>query len=197
MPTKSNRKHPPPETSPSQHDRKDPPENIMPTLKPVAEVVPRYSFRNNRTPVPSPLRTNRTPAPSPPWVLRLPTIDPYRPLDNTSDAHPDPSLELLTHAAAAMVLWYMHLWSGHTRRSAMSAYGSCGRELPYPPADPNQHHAVLVASGSLETTISTRSSCGVQCFNGNYTGRSTNTEWELLLLSQLEHTKQGRSTQEE
>ena len=92
LPTKSNRKHPPPETSPSQHDRKDPPENIMPTLKPVAEVVPRYSFR-----------TNRTPAPSPPRVLRLPPIDPYRPLDHTSDAHPDPLLELLTHAAAAMV----------------------------------------------------------------------------------------------
>ena len=75
----------------------------MPTLKPVAEVVPRYSFRSNRTPVPSPLRTNRTPAPSPPRVLRLPTIDPYRPLDHTSYGHPDPSLELLTHAAAAMV----------------------------------------------------------------------------------------------
>jgi hypothetical protein len=37
----------------------------------------------------------------------------------------------------------------------------------------------------------------VQCFNGNYTGRSTNTKWKLLLLSQLERTKQGRSTQEE
>ena len=92
LPTKSNRKHPPPETSPSQHDRKDPPENIMPTLKPVVEVVPGYSFR-----------TNRTPAPSPPRVLRLPPIDPYCPLDHTSDAHPDPLLELLTHAAAAMV----------------------------------------------------------------------------------------------
>ncbi len=92
LPTKSNHKHPPLETSPSQHDCKDPPENIMPTLKPLAEVVPRYSFR-----------TNRTPAPSPPRVLRLPPIDPYRPLDHTSDAHPDPSLELLTHAAAAMV----------------------------------------------------------------------------------------------
>ena len=79
----------------------------------------------------------------------------------------------------------------------MSAYGSCGRELPYPPAYPNQHHAVLVASGSLEITISTRSSCGVQCFNGNYTGQSTNTEWELSLLSQLERTEQGRLTQEE
>jgi hypothetical protein len=54
-----------------------------------------------------------------------------------------------------------------------------------------------MAIRSLETTISTRSSCGVQCFNGNYTGRSTNTEWELSLLSQLERTKQGRSTQEE
>jgi hypothetical protein len=79
----------------------------------------------------------------------------------------------------------------------MSAYGGHGHELPYPQADPNQHHAVLVAIRSLETTISTRSSCGVQCFNGNYTGRSTNTEWELSLLSQLECTKQGRSTQEE
>ncbi len=64
----------------------------MSTLKPVAEAVPRYSFW-----------TNRTPAPSPPQVLRLPPIDPYRPLDHTSDAHPDLSLELLTHAAAAMV----------------------------------------------------------------------------------------------
>ncbi len=79
----------------------------------------------------------------------------------------------------------------------MSAYGGRGHELPYPPADPKQHHAVLVAIRSLETTISTRSSCGVQCFNGNYTGRSTKTEWELLLLSQLEHTEQGRLTQEE
>jgi hypothetical protein len=92
LPTKSNRKHPPPETSPSQPDCKDPPENIVPTLKPVAEVVPRYSFR-----------TNRTPAPSPPRVLRLPPINPYIPLDHTSDAHPAPSLELLTHAAAAVV----------------------------------------------------------------------------------------------
>ncbi len=92
LPTKSNCKHPPPETSPSQHDRKDPPENIMPTLKPVAEKVPHYSFR-----------TNRTPAPSPPRVLRLPPSDTYHPLDHTSDAHPDPSLELLMHAAAAMV----------------------------------------------------------------------------------------------
>jgi hypothetical protein len=57
-----------------------------------------------------------------------------------------------------------------TQRSAMSAYGGRGHELPYPPADPKQHHAVLVAIRSLETTISTRSSCGVQCFNGNYTG---------------------------
>jgi hypothetical protein len=64
----------------------------MPTLKPVAEVVPRYSFR-----------TNCTPAPSPPRVLKLPSIDSYRPLDHTSDAHPDPSLELLTHVAAAVV----------------------------------------------------------------------------------------------
>ncbi len=64
----------------------------MPTLKPVAEVVQHYSFR-----------TNCSPAPSPPWVLRLPPIDPYCPLDHTSDAHPDPSLELLAHAAAAMV----------------------------------------------------------------------------------------------
>jgi hypothetical protein len=90
--TKSNRKHPPPETSPSQPDCKDPPENIMPTLKPVAEVVPHYSFWKNRTP-----------APSPPWVLRLPPINPYHPLDHTSDAHPAPLLELLTHAAAAVV----------------------------------------------------------------------------------------------
>ncbi len=64
----------------------------MPTLKPVAEVVPRYSFR-----------TNRTPAPSPPRVLRLPPIHPYRPLDHTSDAHPAPSLKLLMHVAAAVV----------------------------------------------------------------------------------------------
>jgi hypothetical protein len=92
LPTKSNRKHPPPETSPTQHDRKDPPENIMPTLMPVAEVVPCYSFR-----------TNRTPAPSPPRVLRLLPINPYHPFDHTSDAHLDPSLELLTHAAAAVV----------------------------------------------------------------------------------------------
>ncbi len=63
----------------------------MPTLKPIVEVVPRYSFR-----------TNRTPAPSPPRVLRLPPIDPYRPLDHTSDAHPAPLL-LLTHVAAAVV----------------------------------------------------------------------------------------------
>ncbi len=64
----------------------------MPTLKPVAEVVPCYS-----------LRRNRTPAPSPPWVLRLPPIDPYRPLDHTSDAHPAPFFEQLTHVAAAVV----------------------------------------------------------------------------------------------
>jgi hypothetical protein len=64
----------------------------MPTLMPVAEVVPRYSFR-----------MNRSLAPSPPWVLRLPPINPYRPLDHTSDAHPAPSLELLTHAVAAVV----------------------------------------------------------------------------------------------
>ncbi len=89
------------------------------------------------------------------------------------------------------------MWSGHTQRSAMSAYGGHGNELPYPLADPKQHHAVLVVFRSLETTISTRSSCRVQCFNGNYTGQSTNTEWELLLLSQLECTEQGRSTQEE
>ncbi len=92
LPTKSNRKNPPPETLPSQPDRKDPPGNIMPMLKPVAEVVPRYSFR-----------TNRTPAPSPPRVLRLPPINPYHPLDHTSDAHPAPLLELLTHVAAAVV----------------------------------------------------------------------------------------------
>jgi hypothetical protein len=92
LPTKSNRKHPPPDTSLSQPDCKDPPENIMPTLMPIAEVVPCYSFR-----------TNCSPAPSPPWVLRLPPIDPYCPLDHTSDAHPAPSLELLTHAAAAVV----------------------------------------------------------------------------------------------
>jgi hypothetical protein len=83
------------------------------------------------------------------------------------------------------------------QRSAMSAYGGRGHELPYPRADPKQHHAVLVAIRSLETKISTRSSCGVQCFNGNYMGQSTNTEWELSLLSQLECTEQGRSTQEE
>jgi hypothetical protein len=83
------------------------------------------------------------------------------------------------------------------RRSAMSAYGGRGHELSYPRADPKQHHAILVAIRSLETTISIRSSCKVQCFNGNYTGQSTNTEWELLLLSQLEHTEQDRSTQEE
>jgi hypothetical protein len=92
LPTKSNRKNPPPETSPSQQDCKDPPENIMPKLKPVAEVVPCYSFR-----------MNCTPAPSPPRVLRLPPIDPYHPLDHTSDAHPAPLLELLTHVAVAVV----------------------------------------------------------------------------------------------
>jgi hypothetical protein len=92
LPTKSNCKHPPPETSPSQPDRKDPSENIMPMLKPVAEVVTRYSFQ-----------MNLNPAPSPPWVLRLPPINPYHPLDHTSDAHPAPLLELLMHAAAAVV----------------------------------------------------------------------------------------------
>ncbi len=92
LPTKSNRKHPPLETSPSQPDCKDPPENIMPMLKPVAEVVPRYSFW-----------MNRTPAPSPPRVLRLLPINPYCPLDHTSDAHPAPLLELSTHVAAAVV----------------------------------------------------------------------------------------------
>jgi hypothetical protein len=92
LPTKSHCKHPPPETLPSQPDRKDPPENIMSTLKRVAEVVPRYSFW-----------TNRTPVPSPPRVLRLPPIDPYHPLDHTSDAHLALSLELLMHVAAAVV----------------------------------------------------------------------------------------------
>ncbi len=55
-------------------------------------MVPGYSFRKNHTP-----------APSPPRVLRLLPIDPYCPLDHTSNAHPAPLLELLTHVAAAVV----------------------------------------------------------------------------------------------